>query len=261
MSSQIARVLAEDLGLVPGNRVLLRGPNNPWLAACWLGVLKAGGVAVATMPLLRARELTTICEIAQVSLALCDHRFTGELADADVAGCGSSRYGGDGPGDLAQRWPPEAAVTSTRWPTAADDVAMIAFTSGTTGRPKATMHFHRDVLAIADTFSAHVLKPRPDDMFTGTPPLAFTFGLGGLLIFPLRAGAATLLLEKATPAELADADRRARRDRAAPPRRPRYRAMLGAGKAPAAARPAAARSRRASTCPARPGRRSTTPPA
>jgi 2-aminobenzoate-CoA ligase len=227
VSNQVAWVLVDELGLVPGNRVLLRGPNNPWLAACWLGVLKAGGVAVATMSLLRAAELSAICEIAQVRLALCDHRFTGDLAAAGVAQIIS--YGGAGPADLVQRAAPMprnfAAVD-----TAADDVAMIAFTSGTTGRPKATMHFHRDLLAIADTFSAQVLRPRPEDIFTGTPPLAFTYGLGGLLVFPLRAGAATLMLEKATPAELADqiAARGVTVLSTAPTA---YRAMLAAGKA------------------------------
>jgi 2-aminobenzoate-CoA ligase len=203
LSNQVARVLAEDLGVVPGNRVLLRGPNNPWLAACWLGVLKAGGVAVTTMSLLRAGELATIGRVARPRLALCDHRFTAELAAAGTGGLQIVEYGGSGPADLAQRaarMPGDFAAVAT----AADDVAMIAFTSGTTGRPKAAMHFHRDLLAIADTFSEFVLKPRPDDIFTGTPPLAFTYGLGGLLVFPLRAGAATLLLEKATPAELAD---------------------------------------------------------
>jgi 2-aminobenzoate-CoA ligase len=200
---QVARVLTEDLGLVPGNRVLLRGPNNPQLVACWFGVLKAGGVAVAAMPLLRAGELSAICEIAQVTLALCDHRFTADLAAAQIPGMRIVSYGGTDPADLTQlaaRKPGDFASAAT----AADDVAMIAFTSGTTGRPKATMHFHRDVLAIADTFSEHVLRPTADDIFTGTPPLAFTFGLGGLVVFPIRAGAATLLLERATPAELAD---------------------------------------------------------
>src|SRR6266568_468964 len=203
VSSQVARVLTEDLGIVPGNRVLLRGPNNPWLVACWFGVLRAGGVAVATMPLLRAGELAAICEIAQVSLALCDSRFTAELALADVPGMRMVSYGADDRGDLT-RLAADQPAGAAAVPTAADDVALIAFTSGTTGRPKATMHFHRDVLATADTFSAHVLKPRPDDVFTGTPPLAFTFGLGGAVIFPLRAGAAVLLLERATPAELTD---------------------------------------------------------
>jgi 2-aminobenzoate-CoA ligase len=229
LSNQIAWVLTDELGLVPGNRVLLRGPNNPWLAACWLGVLKAGGVVVTTMALLRATELSSICEIARVKLALCDHRFTADLAAAGVAGLEIVTYGGAGPEDLAQR----AAALPRNFSavdTAADDVAMIAFTSGTTGRPKATMHFHRDVLAIADTFAAHVLKPRADDVFSGTPPLAFTFGLGGLLVFPLRAGAATLLLEKATPAELAGhiAAHGVTVLSTAPTA---YRAMLAAGKA------------------------------
>src|SRR5260221_895843 len=154
VTNQVARVLVAELGVVPGNRVLLRGPNNPWLAACWLGVLKAGGVAVATMSLLRAAELSTICEIAQVRLALCDHRFTGELAAAGVGGLQTVSYGAPRPQDeLVQRAAPMprnfAAVD-----TAADDVGLIAFTSGPTGRPKPTMHFHRDLLAIADTFSA-----------------------------------------------------------------------------------------------------------
>jgi 2-aminobenzoate-CoA ligase len=229
VSNQVAWVLADELGLVPGNRVLLRGPNNPWLAACWLGVLKAGGVAVTTMALLRAAELSSICQIARVKLALCDHRLTGELAAAGVAGLQIVSYGGAGPEDMAQRVTPMPRNFSAV-DTAADDVAVIAFTSGTTGRPKAAVHFHRDLLAIADTFSAHVLKPRPDDIFSGTPPLAFTYGLGGLLVFPLRAGGAALLLEKATPAELADqiAARGVTVLSTAPTA---YRAMLAAGKA------------------------------
>ena len=200
-ANQVARVLTEDLGIVPGNRVLLRGPNNPWLAACWLGVVKAGAVAVTTMPLLRAGEIATICDIARPALALCDHRFTWDLTAA-AAELPVLRYGAGQPDDLtalASRKPGDFAAA----PTAADDVAIIAFTSGTTGRPKATMHFHRDVLAIADTFSARVLRPVADDVFTGTPPLSFTYGLGGLLVFPLRAGASVLLLEKAAPDELA----------------------------------------------------------
>jgi 2-aminobenzoate-CoA ligase len=230
VSSQIAQVLTEDLGLVPGNRVLLRGPNNPWLVACWFGVLRAGGVAVATMSLLRAGELATICEIGQVTLALCDSRFTAALAEAAVPGMRTVAYGGGGPDDLTQLADRKAAWTAAV-PTAADDVAMIAFTSGTTGRPKATMHFHRDVLATADTYSAHVLKPRPDDVFTGTPPLAFTFGLGGAVIFPLRAGASVLLLEKATPAELA-AQIAARGVTVCFTAPTAYRAMIASGQAP-----------------------------
>jgi 2-aminobenzoate-CoA ligase len=196
-------VLVDQLGVVPGNRVLLRGPNNPWLVACWFGVLKAGAVVVTTMPLLRPGELSTVHEIAQIDLALCDHRFVDDLAAADLGGAPIAIYGGVGEEDLTAR----VRSVSTDFDavdTAADDVALLAFTSGTTGRPKATMHFHRDVLANADTFSRHVLRPTPEDVFTGTPPLAFTFGLGALVVFPLHAGAATLLLEKATPDELAD---------------------------------------------------------
>ena len=235
VASQIAHVLTQDWGLVPGNRVLLRGPNNPWLVACWFGVVLAGGVAVTTMPLLRPAELETICDIAQVQLALCDERFVGDLDEAQVA-VRTMTYDGTAPpmGDLSPggfgarvRSKP---VGFTPVATAADDVALIAFTSGTTGRPKAAMHFHRDVLAVADTFSALVLRPTPEDIFTGTPPLAFTFGLGALLIFPIRAGAATLLIERATPAELADhiAARGVSVCSTAPTA---YRAMLAAGKA------------------------------
>ena len=240
-AGQIASVLTDDLGLVPGNRVLLRGPNNPWLVACWFGVMLAGGVVVATMPLLRSAELTTICDIAQVKLALCDDRFTDELTAAEVPGLRLVSYrptAPSNPASGAETGAPgnlnELASRKTRGftpvQTAADDVALIAFTSGTTGRPKAAMHFHRDVLAVADTFSAHVLKPTPDDVFTGTPPLAFTFGLGAMLIFPIRAGASTLLIERATPAELADhiAARGVTVVSTAPTA---YRAMLAAGKA------------------------------
>lgn len=202
-ANQVARVLTEDLGLVPGNRVLLRGPNNPWLVAAWFGVIKAGGVVVPTMPLLRARELTTIGEVGKFSLAICDARFLDELREADLPGLTIVPYGGDTDDDLVAR---AAAKDSTfeNVDTAADDISMLAFTSGTTGRPKATMHFHRDVLANADTFSAYVLKPVADDVFIGTPPIAFTFGLGGLVIFPMRVGASTVLVERAHPAELAE---------------------------------------------------------
>jgi 2-aminobenzoate-CoA ligase len=228
-AAQVASVLTDDLGLVPGNRVLLRGLNSPWLAACWLGVLKAGGVAVATMPMLRASELTNIGDIAQVRLALCDHRLTDDLRAAAIPDLRIVEFGADAAGDLTQlaaTKPPEFDSVQT----AADDVAMIAFTSGTTGKPKAAMHFHRDLLAAADTFSAHVLKPVPEDLFAGTPPLAFTFGLGALLLFPLRAGAASLLLEKASPAELADAIA-AHSVTVLSTAPTAYRAMLAAGKA------------------------------
>src|SRR6266550_166809 len=200
-ANRVARALVEDLGVRPGNRVLLRAPNSPWLVACWFGAMKAGAVVVATMPLLRAGELATIGEIAKVDLALCDARHTADLIQAGVDGMRVVQYGGSGGGDLFGMLAAKPADFANV-PTAADDVAMIAFTSGTTGRPKAAMHFHRDVLAIADTFSAHVLRPRPDDVFAGSPPLAFTYGLGGILVFPLRVGASVLLLESATPPEL-----------------------------------------------------------
>jgi 2-aminobenzoate-CoA ligase len=227
VSDNVAAVLTEEHGIVPGNRVLLRGPNNPWLVACWFGVLKAGGVVVTTMPLLRAGELATIAEIAHVDFALCDHRFTEDLVQSGIPGLQVVEYGGADDLTAASE---KASGGFTPVATAADDVALLAFTSGTTGRPKATMHFHRDVLANADTFSAHVLRPTRDDVFTGTPPLAFTFGLGGLVVFPLRVGASTLLIEKATPDQLADLidEHRVTVCFTAPTG---YRAMLSAGKA------------------------------
>ncbi|MFF2187994.1 AMP-binding protein [Streptomyces sp. NPDC058155] len=198
---RIAHVLTSELGVVPGNRVMLRGPTTPWLAACWLAVLKAGAVAVTVLAQQRASELATMCEIARVSHALCDIRSVDELVKAEVPGLRVVTYGGDAPDDLLRR----AEGMPERYEavqTAADDVALIAFTSGTTGRPKGCMHFHRDVLSIADTFSRHVLRPEPDDVFAGSPPLGFTFGLGGLVVFPMRAGASTLLLEQAGPKQL-----------------------------------------------------------
>ncbi len=201
--NQVANVLVEELGVVPGNRVLMRGPNNPWLAACWLATMKVGAVAVTTMPLLRASELHDVVNLAEIEVALCDHRFLDDLEAVD-APLEIVAYGGSDDGDLVQRV--GSHPTSFRSaPTRADDPCMIAFTSGTTGTPKGCVHGHRDVLAIADTFSRHVIKPTPDDVFTGSPPLAFTFGLGQLVIFPLRAGAATLLLEQGSPPNLAAA--------------------------------------------------------
>jgi 2-aminobenzoate-CoA ligase len=232
-TNQLAQVLTEDFGLRPGNRVLLRGPNNPWLAAAWLAVVKAGGVAVTTMALLRPREIATITGLTEPSLAICDHRYAGDLA-AGAPALPALLYGGAGPdgaGDLEARC---AAKDGQFTPleTAADDVAMLASTSGTTGQPKVAMHFHRDVLATADTFSKYLIKPRPDDVFAGTPPLGFTYGLGGLLIFPLRAGASALLIERATPAELADAVA-AHGVTVLSTAPAAYRGMLAAGKAPA----------------------------
>jgi 2-aminobenzoate-CoA ligase len=200
-ANRYARVLVEDLGVVPGNRVLLRGPNSPAMAACWFAVIKAGAIAVATMPLLRAKELTQIIDKAQISHALCDTRLANEL-DAARQACPTLtrvlHFGAESNDGIEARAERKAS-TFDDVPTAADDTALIAFTSGTTGKPKGTMHFHRDLLAICDCWPRSTLESRADDLFVGSPPLAFTFGLGGLLLFPLRVGAATLLLEKAAP--------------------------------------------------------------
>ena len=201
-ASQVAHVLTADLGMLPGQRVLLRGPNNPWLFACWFGVLKAGGVAVATMPLLRTSELTTLTGLTRPAVLLCDHRFADDLAAAAPI---TPLLTFGGPDDNLNRRAAGKPGTFDNVDTAADDVAMLATTSGTTGVPKVTAHFHRDVLSIADTFSKHLVRPVASDVFTGTPPIAFTFGLGASLVFPLRSGAASLLVEKATPVELAAA--------------------------------------------------------
>ncbi|MGW9414629.1 AMP-binding protein [Arthrobacter cupressi] len=202
-SNQAAQVLTEDFGVVPGNRVLLRGPNNPWLVAAWLGVLKAGAVVVTTMPMLRAAEIATLIELTKPAVAISDHRFVDELVTAAGAGLDVLAYGGSGIGDFTARCAAKSGEF-TAVDTAADDVALLGPTSGTTGVPKVTMHFHRDILAIADTFARHILQPTSEDVFAGSPPLAFTFGLGGLVIFPLRFGASALLTERATPVELAE---------------------------------------------------------
>ena len=205
---RFAHVLREDMGLVTGNRVLLRGANNPAMAAAVLAVLKAGCIAVPTMPLLRGRELATIIDKARVDAVLCAASLRAEidaaLEIADAANVGRGTVCFNDPGDprsleaLAARHAAPFAPADS----AADDVCLISFTSGTTGIPKGTMHFHRDVLAICDCFPRHTLRSQPDDIFIGTPPLAFTFGLGGLLLFPLRVGAAGVLLEKLTPESL-----------------------------------------------------------
>ncbi|KAA6213366.1 2-aminobenzoate-CoA ligase [Streptomyces albofaciens JCM 4342] len=199
--NRIARVLTDDLGVLPGHRVLLRGPTTPLLAACWLAVMKAGAVAVTVLATQRPRELATVCGLARVGHALCDVRAMDDLVAAGVPGLRITPYGGDGADDLLRRAEAGPAAYEAV-ATAADDVALIAFTSGTTGRPKGCMHFHRDVLAIADTFSARVLRPTPDDVFAGSPPLGFTFGLGGLVVFPLRAGASAYLADWGGPGQL-----------------------------------------------------------
>jgi 2-aminobenzoate-CoA ligase len=198
---RIAHVLRTDMGLVPGNRVLLRGANCPTMAAAILAVFKAGMVAVPTMPLLRARELQVILDKAQVNAVLCARTLAAELEQVEghppVVWFDDPDHADGLEVLMARHEEPFAAVD-----TAADDVCLISFTSGTTGVPKGTMHFHRDILAICDCFPPHTLRSREDDIFIGTPPLAFTFGLGGLLLFPLRVGAAAVLLEKLTPESL-----------------------------------------------------------
>ncbi|HSC62079.1 MAG TPA: benzoate-CoA ligase family protein [Caldimonas sp.] len=214
-ADRIAHVLVADCGLVPGNRVLLRAANKPMLVACWFAVMKAGGIAVATMPMLRAKELAQIIAKSRATIALCDAGLRGELdagaaaaaqlssapALAKIVCFGGSASAADGlEARMARHDAPFANVD-----TAADDTCLFAFTSGTTGQPKATMHFHRDVMASCACFPPHVLRAVPDDVFIGSPPLAFTFGLGGLTVFPMHIGASTVLLEKAGPPELLEA--------------------------------------------------------
>ena len=202
-TNRLAHVLVEDLGVKPGNRVLIRSANNPAMVACWLAATKAGAVVVNTMPMLRAGELTAIVDKAQISHALCDMRLMDELAAcAATSATLKSVTGFDGTSNheaALDRMALEKSVRFQAVDTGQDDVALLGFTSGTTGAPKSTMHFHRDLLIIADGYAAEVLGVTPDDVFVGSPPLAFTFGLGGLAIFPLRFGAAATLLETASP--------------------------------------------------------------
>ncbi|MBM3527705.1 MAG: benzoate-CoA ligase family protein [Alphaproteobacteria bacterium] len=228
--NRIANVLTRDLGLVPGNRVLLRAPNNPTMVAAYFAVIKAGGVVVATMPLLRAKELSYPLAKAKIALALCDARLSDEMERAKAQSPDLQRivYWGPGEkgGELEALMAKPGYESFTACETASDDVCLIAFTSGTTGEPKGTMHFHRDMLAICDSYAKHVLRAEPSDVFTGSPPLAFTFGLGGLVLFPLRIGASTVLLEQAGPDQLLDAIQRYRIT--VPFTAPTaYRAMLG----------------------------------
>lgn len=207
-SNRIAHALVEDYGVKPGNRVLIRSANNPAMVACWLAATKAGAVVVNTMPMLRAGELAKIVDKAEISHALCDSRLMDEL----IACAKESRFlkvvvGFDGTANhdaeldrIALRKP----VKFTAPPVGRDDVALLGFTSGTTGEPKATMHFHRDILIIADGYAREVLDVQPEDIFVGSPPLAFTFGLGGLAVFPLRFGAASALIEQAAPPNMVE---------------------------------------------------------
>jgi len=204
-ASRIASALTHDLGLVPGNRVLLRGRNTPMMIAAWYGVLLAGGVAVTTMPMLRAPELVTICDIANISLALSENSLMDEMKAAQKST--RARLRTVGFGDEGAELEALMAHASDRFDavdTAQDDVALLAFTSGTTGKPKACMHFHRDVLAMADGYARHILAPTSDDIFCGSPPNAFTFGLGGLVVFPARFGAAVALPDAPTPKAMLD---------------------------------------------------------
>jgi 2-aminobenzoate-CoA ligase len=202
-TNRIAHALVEDYGVKPGNRVLIRSANNPAMVACWLAATKAGAVVVNTMPMLRAGELSKIVDKAEIEFALCDTRLMDEM----VSCAKDSKYlskviGFDGTANHDAELDRIALTKSVRFEavkTGRDDVALLGFTSGTTGEPKATMHFHRDLLIIADGYAKEVLGVTPDDVFVGSPPLAFTFGLGGLAVFPLRFGATATLLEKASP--------------------------------------------------------------
>ncbi len=207
-TNRLAHALVENYGVKPGNRILIRSANNPAMVACWLAATKAGAVVVNTMPMLRAGELTKIVDKAKISLALCDTRLMDEM----IACAKDSRYlkqviGFDGTANHdaeLDRAALDKSVIFEAVHTGRDDVALLGFTSGTTGVPKATMHFHRDLLMIADGYAKDVLGVTPDDVFVGSPPLAFTFGLGGLAIFPLRFGAAATLLEQATPPQMVE---------------------------------------------------------
>lgn len=205
-SNRLAHALVENYGVKPGNRVLIRSGNNPALVAAWLAATKAGAVVVNTMPMLRAGELTKIVDKAEIALALCDSRIADELIACAkdskflkqvVSFDGTSNHDAE-----LDRIALSKPVKFDAVKTGRDDVALLGFTSGTTGEPKATMHFHRDLLIIADGYAKEVLKVTPDDVFVGSPPLAFTFGLGGLAIFPLRFGATATLLETASPANM-----------------------------------------------------------
>ena len=202
-TNRIAHALVEDFGILPGNRVLIRSGNNPAMIACWLAVTKVGAVAVNTMPMLRAGELAKVVDKAEITFALCDTRLMEEL----VAVAKESRFlkqvvGFDGTANHDAELDRIALNKPVRFEavrTGRDDVALLGFTSGSTGVPKATMHFHRDILIIADAYAKEILGVTPDDVFIGSPPIAFTFGLGGLVVFPLRFGASTALLEHASP--------------------------------------------------------------
>ena len=199
-TNRIARVLVEDLGVAPGARILLRGENSAAMFACWLAIMKVGAIAVTTMPLLRAAELKPVIRKAETSLALCAQDLTAEVEAAfEPTGVLARMVAFGGPDAELDRLALGKPATFEPVATSQDDVCLIAFTSGTTGEPKATMHFHRDVLAMCDTFCRHILRPGADAIFTGTPPIAFTFGLGALLVFPLRFRGTIALPSQSSP--------------------------------------------------------------
>ena len=202
-TNRIAHALVEDYGVKPGNRILIRSANNPAMVACWLAATKVGAVVVNTMPMLRAGELVKIIDKAQIKFALSDTRLMPEIVEAsNISEWLDVVVGFDGTANHDAELDRVALGKPVRFDcvqTGRDDVALLGFTSGTTGAPKATMHFHRDILAIADGYAREVLDVQPEDVFVGSPPLAFTFGLGGLAVFPLRFGAAACLLENASP--------------------------------------------------------------
>lgn len=199
-ANQIAHVLVDDLGLRSGNRVLIRSANNPMMVACWFAVIKAGGIVVATMPLLRCKELTTIIDCAEISHVLCDRQLETEMDLVQSPFLKKvCKYGSSNEPDELEQKMASKPKTFTNFHSKSDSVALIGFTSGTTGLPKMTAHYHKDVINICEAFPEYSLQPTPQDIFTGSPPLGFTFGLGGLVLFPLYYGASTFLIEKPSP--------------------------------------------------------------
>ncbi|MBD3581000.1 AMP-binding protein [Flavobacterium selenitireducens] len=200
-ANQIAHVLTDDVDFVSGNRVLIRSSNNPMFVACWFGILKAGGIVVATMPLLRQKELTVMCDSAEISHVLCDFRLSEEMRHVQSGFLKRIYTFGSEENEVAElnRLMAGKPKAFDNFKTSATDISLIGFTSGTTGKPKMTAHFHKDVLLICEAFPKYSLQPTPDDIFTGSPPLGFTFGLGGMVVFPFYYGSSTFLIEKPTP--------------------------------------------------------------
>lgn len=200
-SNQIAHVLIDDMGLVSGNRVLIRSANNPMMVACWFAVIKAGGIVVATMPLLREKELSIMIECAEISHVFCDYRLEEEMAmvKSPLLKQVITFDGSESATSKLEVLMHNKPKTFANFPSEAESLCLIGFTSGTTGKPKMTAHYHKDILLICEAFPKYALQPKPSDIFTGSPPLGFTFGLGGLVLFPFYYGASTFLIEKPTP--------------------------------------------------------------